>query len=892
MSRLSGIFFCAFIYLFASPLSFGSDLPDGMLYDLRCDNLVDPLAIDSTSPHFSWKIKASESGFAQRRYRILAASEPGLLEPSKADLWDTGEVVSGKSIFVPYTGKRLAARSITYWKVGVRDGDGRSAWSAPARFGVGLLAASDWKARYITLPEQADQSRTPLLRKSFDWKQSDRILLLHVNSLGYHEVWLNGRKADDRVLAPAVSQFDKRSMADTYDLTGLLRDGPNDLVLWLGRGWYNPGLPGCVSPTPVVRAQLEEVGPAGGTILLATDTSWLGKGSEYSDTGTWKSSRFGGEIVDARKKLPDLSRASLDGAVWHPVEAVEIPEHTVSPQMVQPNKVVKTFQAISVQKIEENAWLVDMGTNLAGWTEIRFPDMESGREITLKYSDYRDPRGAVADQPQEDRYIASGGGNEVFCNKFNYHGYRYVTISNLPSAIKPEDVTGKLIRTDFDDASSFACSDRDINAIHDMMQYTLGCLSLGGYLVDCPQYERLGYGGDGNSSLLTAQTMYDLSPLYYHWLLAWEDVMREGGSLPHIAPCPQSAGGGPYWCAFIITASWETYRNYGDLRAMNMHYPAMKRWLSYVEAHSVDGLLKPWPNTEYRNWYLGDWATPKGIDQTLEPTVSLVGNCVVVWSYDTMEKIATVLGRPEDVKKFAAKKAGLKKRIHETFFDSETNGYATGTQIDLAFPMLLGVTPESAIPSVRERLLTVTESKYAGHLACGLVGLPVLTEWAVKDGAVEFMYSMLKKRDYPGFLYMLDRGATTTWEHWNGERSRIHNCYNSLGPWFYGAVGGILPADDAIAYERFTVNPRIPSGITWAKTSKETPYGTIRFDWKTVRKDLVTDLTVPPGTKATFIFPPGVGHYRCNETEHSLDSDRSDVELAPGRYSISCRKER
>lgn len=51
---------------------------------------------------------------------------------------------------------------------------------------------------------------------------------------------------------------------------------------------------------------------------------------------------------------------------------------------------------------------------------------------------------------------------------------------------------------------------------------------------------------------------------------------------------------------------------------------------------------------------------------------------------------------------------------------------------------------------------------------------------------------MLKKREYPGYLYMLDNGVTTTWEHWNGERSHIHNSYNGIGSWFYQALAGIF----------------------------------------------------------------------------------------------------
>ena len=73
-----------------------------------------------------------------------------------------------------------------------------------------------------------------------------------------------------------------------------------------------------------------------------------------------------------------------------------------------------------------------------------------------------------------------------------------------------------------------------------------------------------------------------------------------------------------------------------------------------------------------------------------------------------------------------------------------------------------------------------------------------------------------------GYLYMIENGATTTWEHWDGERSRIHNCYNAIGAWFYQSVGGMYPLEDFPAYRKVKIEPQIPEGVDWAKTYKET----------------------------------------------------------------------
>ena len=167
-------------------------------------------------------------------------------------------------------------------------------------------------------------------------------------------------------------------------------------------------------------------------------------------------------------------------------------------------------------------------------------------------------------------------------------------------------------------------------------------------MMDCPQIERLGYGGDGNASTSTLQTLFNVAPLYMNWLQAWADCMRENGSIPHTAPNPYAAGGRPYWCGFLITASWQTYVNYGDKRPLERFYPYMKQWIRYAESFQSEGLLRKWNDTEYRNWYLGDWATPEGINQTDSLSINLINNCFLSTCYQTMAKIAEALQEEED----------------------------------------------------------------------------------------------------------------------------------------------------------------------------------------------------------------------------------------------------
>ena len=209
------------------------------LYDLRCEDLTSPLAIDSAQPHLSWKIKADASGTMQTHYEIMVATSEKALRRDEADLWSSGKVASDESVMIPYAGKSLASRSLAYWKVRVWDNYGNvSQWSDVQRFGVGILTAEEWQGDYIGLKD----CTVPQVRRKFDVKDKSATYLLHVNSLGYHEIYLNGKKVGDAVLAPAVSEMAKRSLAVTYDLTPLLKRGENDLMIWLGRGWYRENL--------------------------------------------------------------------------------------------------------------------------------------------------------------------------------------------------------------------------------------------------------------------------------------------------------------------------------------------------------------------------------------------------------------------------------------------------------------------------------------------------------------------------------------------------------------------------------------------------------------------------------------------------------------------------
>lgn len=852
------------------------------LSDLRCENLTNPNAIDNLSPHFSWKIQ-SDASMCQQGYEIQVATDSLQLTNNKADLWNSTKIQTPASVMVPYKGKELKSRMLCYWRVRVWNEQGEaSAWSTIQRFAIGVLENDKLKGEYIGLA--AGDVRSPLLRKAFTVNQLGTAFL-HVNSLGYHEVYINGEKVDDQVLSPAISQLGKRSLIVTYDVTPYLHKGQNELVIWLGQGWYKKTTFGAEYDGPVVKAEIDVLQNGKWNVIVATDTTWTGRESGYSDTGTWQALRFGGERMDGRLLPQNLTKEELNKLKWAAVAVVPIKAHKASTQTCEPNKKQETLAPKSIEALAKNTWLVDMGKVLTGWFELHIPQLAAGHEITVTYSDYMGRDGRIEEQGESDIYIASGKpGGDTFCNKFNHHAFRYVKITNLPDKPMNKQIKAYLVHGDYQSASSFRCSDNELNAIHDMVKYTISCLTFGGYQVDCPHLERAGYGGDGNSSTNVSQTMYDMAPTYMNWLQTWHDSMREGGSLPHVGPNPGAGGGGPYWCGFMVLAPWRTYVNYNDPRLIERYYGAMKEWLGYVDKYTVDGLLKRWPDLPYRDWYLGDWLAPAGVDSGAQSSIDLVNNCFVSDCLSALQKIAEVLDKPEEAKAFAERKEKLNALIHKTFYNEAESIYATGSPLDMSYAMLVGVVPQAIYGTVKEEMKRRSDNQYKGHIAVGLVGVPIFTDWTIQNKEADFMYSILKQPDYPGYLHMIKNDATTTWEYWNGERSRVHNCYNGIGNWFYQAIGGIQVDEKQPGYQHVLIEPQIPQGVTWANTTKESPYGTIIVNWELKDSRLKMHVVLPIGVKASVAIPGKACGGIVNGKE--VKSNKPSLALGTGSYDL------
>lgn len=749
-----------------------------------------------------------------------------------------------------------------------------------------LNSAWAWEQQFIGCRTDSGWAETPMLRKTFYLPDSlfkaDHWFKLWIRSLGYHEAYINGVKVGDYVMQPAVSQLDKRSLVVTYDVTPYLHEGQNELLLWLGQGW------GRIYGTPAVAwSMVEWTDGSQWNHYALTDSTWEASPSGYSYTGSWQPMHFGGERYDARVKPQ-----------WRPATVTEV-TGDADWQWFEGNRIVDFLSPISETPQPDGSILLDFGRVVTGWFQVTFLPKPEGHEITMEYLDHLDAKPPFT---ETDIYVSDGTGDDDihFTNRFHMHAFRYVRILGVDTANMGTPISEyqyatalQISAVDPKEGATFECSDPRLNAIHDMVKYTLSCLTFSGYMVDCPHIERMGYGGDGNSSTMTLQTLWDVRDTYRNWLTAWADAMDSTGDLPYVAPAFRT-GGGPYWQGFIVKAPWRTYLNYGDRSLIYRHYDDMKRWLEYIEQHSEDYILQPWPDNERHSWFLGDWAVPEGVDKGGE-SVLHVSSCFISDCLADMVQMARMTGYTDDAQHYAQWRQNLNDAIHRRFYHPETHTYANGTPLDQCYALLLGIPPDSATAAaVKEQLLKDCHSKYRDHIAAGLMGVPIFTEWCIRERKTDLMATLLRQEDYPGYLDMINHGATTTWESWDcgrpgkEDRSHVHNCYNGIGIWFYQALAGIRPDlhesreeskhvrssevewsehsyPEQPGYKHFFIDPQPCEGVEWLRCTKPTPYGDIKVEIGNGK----LKVEIPAGTTAT-LFPDSTRERTLESGEHTI----------------------
>lgn len=854
------------------------------LVQLRVESRRDPIGLDAPRPSLRWQIEADVRGVRQAAYEIrVARSEADLTQAGRL-AWESGKVSSDQSVGVPYGGPALGARQRYYWQVRVEDTDGRrSAWSEPAFWEMGLRSATDWSARWIEsaiAEDSAVPGPSPLLRKDFTLRGKPARARVYVTSLGVYDLRLNGTRVGNDLLTPGWTDYTKRIQYQTYDVTALLRTGPNAVGAILGDGWYRGtvgffGQRHHYGDKVALLLQLEVTYDDGRTEMIGSDETWK------AATGPiLHSDLYAGEAYDARLERSGWDSAGYDDHTWSAVKAMPPPAAALIAQVGPPVRRIEEITPVRIFTTPDGLTVADLGQNMVGWIRLRVAG-PAGTTVTLRHAEALDQAGNFYTANlrlarQTIAYTLKGGGPEVFEPHFTFQGFRFVAIEGYPGKLPPGALTGIVIHSDLARTGEFETSNQLVN----QLQHNILWSQKGNFVdlpTDCPQRdERMGWTGDAQVFASTAAFNMDSEAFFRKWLGDLAAEQLESGSVPWTVPDilrtwalrrPGSAtaetipaAGAAGWSDAATIIPWTLYLAYGDRAILEAQYRSMVGWVGYQEARA--GADHLWDGDDH----LGDWLDFFSIAKNTRfgsTSTDLIATAYYAHSADLVRQAARVLGENAHAVRYGA----LFSKVREAFqraFVAADGTVGEGTQTAYVLALDFDLLPEKIRPLAAAHLAEDVRSR--GHLTTGFLGTPRLLAVLTRFGYLEEAYRLFERREFPSWLYPVTKGATTVWERWDGVRpdgsfqtagmnSFNHYAYGAVGEWMYSTLAGIAIDPEAPGYRHVVIAPRPGGAFTWVKASHAGPYGEIRSEWKIAAGRFQLVVVVPPNSTATVRLP-------------------------------------
>jgi alpha-L-rhamnosidase len=850
---------------------FAAEAQDLSVMDLSCDHKVNPMGIDNSKPRLSWKISGSGNNILQTAYSIRVATDTKF--SSGKISWESGKIASGESILIPYGGSELKSGVKYFWQVRIWDNKGKaSKWSETASWEMGLLAESDWKAKWIEMEGDTLQyAPSPHFRKEFSVGKSILSARIYVTSHGYYELHLNGKKVGDQVLTPGWTSYGKRLQYQVYDVTGMLIKGSNAIGAVLGDGWYRGSLAwsknwAVYGKTLGLLMQMKIKFTDGTETIISSDETW----KSNNDGALRMNDIYNGETYDATKKLTGWSNSGYDESKWSKVKTADYKFNLIASEGAAVRKI-QEIKPVKIFRTPKGSLIADMGQNMVGWIRLNVKGTK-GTVVTIRHAEVMDKYGEfyttnLRSAKCQLQYTLAGTGEEVYEPRFTFMGFRFVEVTGFPGELTTDNLTGVVIHSDMQVTGKYESS----NPLLNQLQHNIQWGQKGNFVdvpTDCPQRdERLGWTGDAQAFCRTAAYNMNVAAFFSKWLKDVAADQRKGGEVPVVIPDVLNPQGSPTaecsagWGDVAVIAPWTMYQVYGDKDLLRQQYPSMLAWVDYIKKTAGDDYI--WN----RGSIYGDWLFyHPPVNNHPEPDGhtdhDFIATAFYAYSVQLLLEAAELFGQSED--------AGIYRAVHEKIKEVFNNEYvtkagrvSTNSQTSYVLALMFDLLPEDLRPKAAKFLVDDIKSR-GNRLSTGFLGTVYLCHVLSDNGYTDVAYDLLLQENYPSWLYPVKMGATTIWERWDGQKtdstfqdpgmnSFNHYAYGAIGDWMYRVSAGIEIGKPG--YKHIIIQPHPTKRLEYSKASFESSYGTIASGWE--RKDyrIIVTVRIPANTTATLKLP-------------------------------------
>jgi len=571
--------------------------------DLKCDNFTDPVGV-SFNPGFSWRMMSDGKKMYQQCRSIQIAVDDGFTDL----LFD--KTVDDASCINVKCDVELMPLTRYFWRVKICDNFGnKSSWSEPGSF-VTALAPGGLTAPFISGESKNDSesSAGTIVRGEFTVKSGVKLAILNSSALGVYIPWLNNERVGDLALAPGWTEYASRLLYQSYDVTGLLKEGVNAAGAMVGPGWYKGNLGFKTSrcnygDQTAFAMQLVIKYEDGTTEIVNTGDDW-----RSSTCPALYSEIYHGETYDARMEQPGWAVAGYDVSAWKPVEKIIVCPTILMPQDGPPVRKREVLKPKDIFKAPNGEQIIDFGQNLTGWVRLHVKG-NPGDIVEFCHAEILDKEGNfysknLRSAKEKACYILKGEKEEVYEPLFTFYGFRYIRIDKFPGEVSADNFEAIVVHSDMLETGSFNCSHNGLNQLEQNIRWGMK----GNFLdipTDCPQRdERMGWTGDAQVFIRAAFYLHDAGNFFRKWFRDMAIAQAPSGSIPYVVPdillvnnlkVPveerrEQGSGATGWGDAATVCPWITYIYSGDVSVLEENYPMMKAWVEYIRSRSRMGL--------------------------------------------------------------------------------------------------------------------------------------------------------------------------------------------------------------------------------------------------------------------------------------------------------------